>query len=71
MRYSCQAEAEMAFARFMPFGEIPSIFVVDSEDGESVDAFATSKATAIPVDFDDDYVTYCKAPRRCHCVDCR
>ena len=50
MRYSCQAEAEMAHARFAPYGSPAMLPVIDSTDGEYVDAF-------------DDFDPHCQCGR--------
>ena len=61
MRYSCQAEAEMAFDRFTPYEDKQrSRMLPVIEDSFGVDSY-----------IEDDYVPMCNAPKRCHCIDCR
>ena len=61
MRYSCQAEAEMAFDRFVPFEDQKRVSMLPViEDSWEVDSY-----------IEDDYIPRCNYPRRCHCVECR
>lgn len=60
MRYSCQAEAEMAYDRFMPFEDQKRFrMVAVIEDSFGVDSY-----------IEDDYVSRCKGTKHCHCVEC-